>query len=218
MANTNINKAQFNATSAKAFRTIMAKWADAHGNINERILSKQDFVKARRMLIASNQDAIDGKTTAIGKTVEELRAESAKFQAEIDSATAELAEFKKAQSDRITPAVNLVSDAVYQAYSAFIMDAENPELYTAYATTVRKFFEDNGVVSGDVTVQALCAKTGADRASARYEFKNGTTTKAMTKSKFVDLFIRSLCDIMRSANALPEYKYAYVPQKDREKK
>ena len=215
---TKTNKAQFNVKEAKDFRATMAKWADAHGNINEKILSKQDFVKARRALILSNQDAIDGKTTLVGRTIDEVKAENVKFEAEIDKASAELAEYKKAQSDRIAPAVALVTDAIYKAYSAFIMDAENAELYTAYATAVRKFFEDNGVVSGDVTVQALCAKTGADRASARYEFKNGTTTKAMTKSKFVDLFIRSLCDIMRSVNALPEYKYSYVPMKDREKK
>lgn len=215
---TNTNKAQFNATSAKAFRTTMAKWADAHGNINEKILSKQDFVKARRALIMSNQDAIDGKVTLVGRTIDEVKAESVKFQAEIDRASAELAEYKKAQTDRTAPALALVADGIYQAYSAFIMDAEDADLYTAYANAVRKFFEDNGVISGDVTVQALCAKTGADRASARAEFKTGKTTKAMSKSKFKDLFIRSLCDIMRSVNALPEYKYQYVPQKDREQK
>lgn len=215
---TNTNKAQFNVKEAKKFRETMAKWADAHGNINEKILSKQDFVKARRALILSNQDAINGKTTLIGKTVEEVQAESAKFQAEIDKASAELAEYKKAQSDRVIPALALVTDDIFNAYAKFIMDAENAELYTAYATTVRKFFENNGVISGDVTVQALCAKTGADRASARAEFKTGKTTKAMSKSKFKDLFIRSLCDIMRSVNALPEYKYAYVPMKDREQK
>ena len=77
---TNTKKAQFNVKEAKAFREIMAKWSDAHGNINEKILAKQDFVKARLALIASNQDAIDGKTTLIGKTVEEVKAESAKFQ------------------------------------------------------------------------------------------------------------------------------------------
>ena len=212
---TNTNKAQFNVKGAKDFRATMAKWADAHGNINERILSKQDFVKARRALILSNQDAIDGKTTLVGKTVEEVRAESAKFQAEIDRANSELAEYKQAQSDRVAPALALVTDEIFDAYAKFIMDAENPELYTAYATAVRKFFEDNGVVSGDVTVQAVCAKTGADRASARAEFKTGKATKAMSKAKFKDLFIRSLCDIMRTVNALPEYKYQYVPQKDR---
>lgn len=217
MTNTT-NKAQFNVKEAKDFRATMAKWADAHGNIGEKILAKQDFVKARRALILSNEDAINGKTTLVGKTIEEVRAESAKFQAEIDVATTELAEYKKAQSDRINPALALVVDDIYNAYSAFIMDAENADLYTAYAQTVSKFFTDNGVVSGDVTVQALCAKTGADRASARAEFKTGKTTKAMSKSKFKDLFVRSLCDIMRSVNALPEYKYAYVPQKDREKK
>ena len=218
MANTTNNKAQFNATTAKAFRATMAKWADAHGNINERILSKQDFVKARRALILSNQDAIDGKTTLVGKSVDEVKAESAKFEAEIAKATEELAEYKQAQADRINPALALVTDGIYDAYSAFITDAENGELYTAYATTVKTFLESNGVVSGDVTVQALCAKTGADRASARAEFKTGKTTKAMSKAKFKDLFIRSLCDIMRSVNALPEYKYQYVPQKDREQK
>ena len=212
------NRAQFNATTAKAFRVTMAKWADAHGNIGERIMAKQDFVKIRRAMILSNEDAISGKSSLIGRTVDDVKAENAKFEVEIASATAELAEFKKAQVERVAPALTLVTDDIYKAYSAFIMDAENADLYIAYADSVRKFFEKNGVVSGDATVTALCAKTGADRASARYEFKNGTTTKAMTKAKFTDLFIRSLCDIMRTAKALPEYKYAYVPMKDREKK
>lgn len=215
---TNTNKAQFNVKEAKAFRATMAKWADAHGNINERILSKQDFVKARLALIASNKDAINGKTTLIGKTVEEVQAESDKFQAEIDKATEELAEYKKAQSDRVNPALALVTDSMFEAYSAYIMDAENADLWTKYAAEVELFFATNGVVSGQATVSALIAKTGADPASARAEFKTGKTTKAMSKGKFKDLFIRSLCDIMRTANALPEYKYTYVPMKDREQK
>ena len=216
MANT--NRAQFNVNEAKAFRATMAKWADAHGNINEKILAKQDFVKARLALIASNQDAIDGKSTLVGKTVDEVKAESERFQAEIKKANDELAEYKKAQADRIAPAIALVTESMYKAYADFIMDAEDGEKYTVYAQAVTKFFTDNGVVSGDVTVQALCAKTGADRASARGEFKTGKTTKAMSKNKFQDLFIRSLCDIMRAVNALPEYKYAYIPLKDRKNK
>lgn len=211
-------KAQFNVKEAKKFREIMAKWSDAHGNINEKILAKQDFVKARLALIASNEDAINGKTTLIGKTVEEVQAESARFQSEIDKATEELAEYKKAQTDRLAPALALVTDSMYSAYAEFIMDAEDAELRTKYEAEVELFFATNGVISGPATVSALCAKTGSDKSSARYEYKKGTLTKAMTKAKFADIFIRSLRDIMRSANALPEYKYTYVPMKDREQK
>ena len=42
-----MKKAQFNTKEAKEFRTTMAKWADAHGNINEKILAKQDLVLNR---------------------------------------------------------------------------------------------------------------------------------------------------------------------------
>ena len=210
-----MKKAQFNTKEAKDFRTIMAKWADAHGNINEKILSKQDFVNARMKMIASNQDAIDGKTTLVGKTVEAVKAENDAFRAEIEKATAELAEYKKAQADRLTPCLALVTDALYDAYAKAIMNGESDDDVNAYAKQVETFLTTNGVVSGEATVRAIMAKTGADRASARYEYKNGTATKAMTKVKFKDLFIRSLADLMRQANALPEYKYAYVPMKDR---
>lgn len=213
-----MKKAQFNVKEAKEFRTIMAKWADAHGALNEKILSKQDFVKARKTMMASNQDAIDGKTTLIGKSVADLVAENQRYQSEIEKASVELAEFRKAQADRVNPALALVGDSLYKAYATAVMDGEDTDKVVAYAAEIDIFFATNGVVSGEATVNALMGKTGADRASARYEYKNGTATKAMAKAKFKDLFIRSLCDIMRQAQALPEYKYSYVPMAEREKK
>ena len=211
------NKAQFNVKEAKEFRAIMGKYADACGAINTRIMQKQDFVNGRKSVIASNLDAIEGRVTSIGKTVEELIAENNRLQSEIESASKELAEFKSAQSDRLNSALNLITEPMYKAYSEFIMDSEDGDKYEKYATEVSEFLSRNGVVVGDCTVSALCASNGNNEASAKKSYKTGKETSANSRQKFAKIFLKKLVDIMRSANALPEYKYAYIPLKEREK-
>src|SRR5574344_256643 len=70
---------QFNATSAKSFRTTLAKWHNATFKIADEILAKNDRVKALRTLIDSNSKLIDklnnGESIIGNKSITDLQSE-----------------------------------------------------------------------------------------------------------------------------------------------
>lgn len=120
---------QFNTTSAKSFRTILAKWHNATFEIADELLQKSDRVKALRTLIASNESMLEklakGETLITKKTSSELTAEIEAFNAKIDAENKAMSEYRKAQTSRLEGAENLVSKTLYESYTS-----QDKTLYT----------------------------------------------------------------------------------------
>ena len=207
---------QFNASTAKSFRETMAKWGNAQFDIAEEIMRKTDRVKAHQIIINSNNDRIaqlkDGKTLIGNPTVESIEAENAELTAKIEKENANLAEFKKAQADRLSLGEKLITTELYDAYKSFSEDDEEDKLHDAIAD----FLTANGVEPREKTVYALIRKSGGDKSnSARNKVKTGKQNGVQSKAVWTKIFLGALYDVM--GDAIPKYKFTYV-LKDKRKK
>lgn len=215
------SKAQFNVTSAKAFRATIAKYDSARVDIAQEIASRNDRVASLKGMIVTNNDRV-AKLDPVkdAHKIADIQAETLKFEDRIATANAELDEYKKAQSARFADALALVTEELYKAYAEFTVDAENAEKREILSETLHHFFADNGVLSGQVTVDALIAtmgNKGNGYSGKKGEYATGNCLKAKAIKTFKADFLLNLIHIMRKVNALPTAKYTYVPVKMRNK-
>lgn len=207
---------QFNASTAKSFRETMAKWGNAQFDIAEELLRKSDRVKAHQTIMSTNEDLInklkEGKSIIGGHTIESLTAENVAIKEKIDKENANMAEFKKAQSDRLSLGEKLVTSKLYDAYKSFSEDDDEDKLYDAIAD----FLTDNGVEPRHKTVYALVRKSGGDKSnSARNKVKTGKQNGVQSKTVWTRIFLGALYDVM--GDAIPKYKFTYVLKENRPK-
>ena len=198
---------QFNATSAKSFRTTLAKWHNATFKIADELLAKNDRVKALRTLIDSNSKLIDklnnGESIIGDKSLSDLQSEIDTWNASIQSENDAMAELRKAQSDRMSKAEELVSKDLYNAY------AESFDTTTdAYTLAIAQFLADNGIEPCIDTINTLIASVGKKTNSARNMCKTGKHNGTFSYNQWRKIFLGELCDLM--GDTLPIYKFAYV--------
>ena len=198
---------QFNATSAKSFRTTLAKWHNATFKIADELLAKNDRVKALRTLIDSNSKLIDklnnGESIIGDKSLSDLQSEIDTWNASIQSENDAMAELRKAQSDRMSKAEDLVSKDLYNAY------AESFDATTdAYTLAIAQFLSDNGIEPCIDTINTLIASVGKKTNSARNMCKTGKHNGVFAYQQWRKIFLGELCDLM--GDTLPIYKFAYV--------
>ena len=198
---------QFNATSAKAFRTTLAKWHNATFKIADELLAKNDRVKALRTLIDSNTKLIDklnnGESIIGDKSLAELQSEIDTWNASIQSENDAMAELRKAQSDRMSKAEELVSKDLYNAYVESVNATTD-----AYTLAIAQFLTDNGIEPCIDTINALIASVGKKTNSARNMCKTGKHNGTFSFNQWRKIFLGELCDMM--GDALPIYKFTYV--------
>ena len=198
---------QFNATSAKSFRTTLAKWHNATFKIADELLAKNDRVKALRTLIDSNNALIDklnnGESIIANKSITDLQSEIDTWNASIKSENDAIAELRKAQSDRMSKAEELVSKDLYNAYVKSITDFS-----TDYNLAIAQFLSDNGIEPCINTINTLIASVGKKTNSARNMCKTGKHNGTFSYNQWRKIFLGELCDIM--GDTLPIYKFAYV--------
>ena len=198
---------QFNATSAKSFRTTLAKWHNATFKIADELLAKNDRVKALRTLIDSNTKLIDklnnGESIIGSKSVSDLQSEIDTWNESIQSENDAMAELRKAQSDRMSKAEDLVSKTLYELYVA-CMDTEKDE----YILGIAMFLSANGIEPCIDTINALIASVGKKTNSARNMCKTGKHNGTFSYNQWRKIFLGELCDMM--GDTLPIYKFAYV--------
>ena len=198
---------QFNATSAKSFRTTLAKWHNATFKIADELLAKNDRVKALRTLIDSNSKLIDklnnGESIIGSKSVADLQSEIDTWNASIQSENDAMAELRKAQSDRLSKAEELVSKDLYNAYAKSIVDFS-----TDYNLAIAQFLADNGIEPCIDTINTLIASVGKKTNSARNMCKTGKHNGTFSYNQWRKIFLGELCDMM--GDTLPIYKFAYV--------
>lgn len=205
---------QFNATSAKSFRTTLAKWHNATFKIADELLAKNDRVKALRTLIDSNSKLIDklnnGESIIGNKSVSDLQSEIDTWNASIQSENDAMAELRKAQSDRMRKAEDLVSKDLYNAYVKSIADFS-----TDYNLAIAQFLADNGIEPCIDTINTLIASVGKKTNSARNMCKTGKHNGVFAYNQWRKIFLGELCDLM--GDTLPIYKFAYVLSDKRNK-
>lgn len=202
---------QFNATSAKKFRSTLAKWHNATFKIADELLAKNDRVKALRTLIDSNNALIDklnkGESIIGSKTVAELQTEIDAWSASIDKENSAMAEYRKAQSARFKEAEDLVSKSIYEAYCG--------EGEVSYTDAIATFLSDNGIEPCKGTIGLLILAIGKKSASARQMCKSGKHNTTFSFQQWRKIFLGELCDMM--GDCLPLYKFAYVLKDNRKK-
>ena len=198
---------QFNATSAKSFRTTLAKWHNATFKIADELLAKNDRVKALRTLIDSNTKLIDklnnGESIIANKSVSDLQSEIDAWNNSIKSENDAMAELRKAQSDRMSKAEELVSKDLYNAYVKSITDFS-----TDYNLAIAQSLSDNGIEPRIDTINTLIASVGKKTNSARNMCKTGKHNGVFSYNQWRKIFLGELCDMM--GDTLPIYKFAYV--------
>lgn len=208
-------KCQFNASSAKNFRTVLAKWHNATFEIADELLQKNDRVSALRKLIATNDDLIkkieNGQTVIGGRTAEEVRTESADLQKKIDAENSAMAEYRKAQADRLKSGEDLVSKSLFEAYEKYV---DSPYDST-YFDAIAMFLQTNGVEPAHETIKTLAGAVSKKSASARQMCKSGKHNTAFSFVQWRKIFLGELCDMM--GDCLPLYKFIYVLKENRKK-
>ena len=205
---------QFNATSAKSFRTILAKWHNATFKIADELLAKNDRVKALRTLIESNSKLIDklnnGESIIGSKSLADLQSEIDTWNESIQSENDAMAELRKAQSDRMSKAEGLVSKGLYNAYVESVNATTD-----AYTLAIAQFLSDNGIEPCADTINTLIAAVGKKTNSARNMCTTGTHNGTFSYNQWRKIFLGELCDLM--GDTLPLYKFAYVLSDKRNK-
>ena len=205
---------QFNATSAKAFRATLAKWHNATFKIADELLAKNDRVKALRTLIDSNNALIDklnnGESIIGDKSLADLQSEIDTWEKSIQSENDAMAELRKAQSDRMSKAEDLVSKDLYNAY----VESVNATTDT-YTLAIAQFLPDNGHEACIDTINTLIASVGKKTNSARNMCKTGKHNGVFAYNQWRKIFLGELCDMM--GDALPIYKFTYVLSDKRKK-
>lgn len=205
---------QFNATSAKSFRTTLAKWHNATFEIADELLAKNDRVKNYRGLITSNLALIDklnkGETIISNKSIEELQSEIDTWITSIDKENADMTEYRNTQKSRIEEGEKLIDKSIYEEYVTTI-DTDK----TTYVNAIANFLQSNGVTPCTDTINTLIASVGKKSASARQSCKTGKHNTTFSFPQWRKVFLGELCDIM--GDALPLYKFTYVLKDNRKK-
>lgn len=195
---------QFNAESAKKFRSTLAKWHNASFEIADELLQKNDRVKALRTLVKSNDTLIEklnkGESIIGSKTVAELQTEIDGWNEQIATENAQMAEYRKAQSARFKEAEDLVSKSIYEAYCG--------ESEVSYTDAIATFLSNNGIEPCKGTIGLLILAIGKKSASARQMCKSGKHNTTFSFQQWRKIFLGELCDIM--GDCLPLYKFTYV--------
>ena len=198
---------QFNTTSAKSFRTTLAKWHNATFKIADELLAKNDRVKALRTLIDSNTKLIEklnnGESIIGNKSVADLQSEIDTWNNSIKSENDAMAELRKAQSDRMSKAEDLISKDLYNAY----VESVNATTDT-YTLAIAQFLADNGLEPCIDTINTLIASVGKKTNSARNMCKTKKHNGVFSYNQWRKIFLGELCDMM--GDTLPIYKFAYV--------
>lgn len=203
---------QFNVKTAKDLRVTLAKWHNATFEIADELLAKNDRVKALRTLIDSNNALIakleKGESIISDKSITDLQTENAEFEAKIKSENDAMAEYRKAQSDRLESAEKLVTKELYNAYVG------TDDL--SYFDAIAQFLSDNGITPCKGTITLLVLAIGKKTNSARNMCKTGKHNGNFAFNQWRKIFLGELCDMM--GDTLPLYKFKYELKSNRKSK
>lgn len=205
---------QFNATSAKAFRSTMSKWHDADFDLAEKIMDKTDRVNGIRAMLNTNKSDLEKLAKGEGGVLREksaIESEIADFESRIKAENDALAEYRKAQADRYEGARSLLNKDLHKAYVNYVTLGDRD----TYVEALANWLDAQGLEPAMGTLDKFVAAVGKKKNSARQKVKTGQHNGAVSYQAWRDIFLGEVCDVM--GDALPLYKFTYVLKDERKK-
>ena len=219
MTNTTIKNGSmdFSVKTAKAFRDGLAMYHNATFEIADQILQVGETVKSLQTLISTNRDKVEridkGDTSVIGNRAD-LVDEIDTFTLKVETYKSQLAEYKKAQADRLDKGYALLTDELYNAYLDYI-DGKDP------SEAIAEWFSAQGLEPTYEGIDLVMRACGKKKTSARQKCKTGKHLGNLTKKAWRDIFLGAICDELTQDEEhpiIPIYKFQYVLKDKRTKK
>lgn len=205
-------KMQFNVKSAKGFRDTLAKWHNADFELAVALDVKSANVTTFKAIIKTDEEQItklENGEKVIGKTMEELVAEIADFDARIKAESDTIAELREVQKTRLESAYALLNKDLHKAYVGYITEEKREE----YVDALAQFFTNNGLEPTIDGINAFIACVGKKKATTRKKIASGKHNDAFSYNQWRDIFLGELCDVM--GESLPIDKFIYKTMEER---
>lgn len=209
------NNIQFNATSLKKFRGVVAKYYVAKNEVKDFILTNTVIVNGLKAALSADEDDI--KRLDNGETVIRDRAtiESsiADLTAKLEARSNALASARERSAKACADAESLITPALYDAYVSYV-EAKGDGDEVAYATAIAEWLKAQGAT--DATPEncmGFVGLVGLKNTSARAGLKDDLhrLTKAQSVKVFTTLFVGALADNLVNSNLVSVAKYKFVP-------
>ena len=217
--NVESGKCQWNVKTASKFRSALAKWHNADFELAEELNKRSDAAAKYRAGITTNRALLEdlkaGKSIIGNMTEKEINAEIEEYEEKIEKLNAHIKEFRTVQQDRFEKGYSVIPDSLYPIYKEYAENLLDPAYRERYYDAIAEFLYINGVTPADETINALCNAVGQRSNINKNKFKTVKHNGANAKTAWKKIFIGLLCDIM--GDALPLFKFKYVPMSEREK-
>lgn len=210
---------QLNTKELKNFRDTIAKWHIADFDCKDERITKATVIKSYQGLIETNETKI-GKLKGPENEVErkDLRAEIKSFEQKIQSEKDRVKAHVDAQQKNFDAGRALVTDALVEAFEAYLDNIYDDANETALLEAVVAFFTDNGAKGVTVDdVKKYIRPIGRKGASARMSCLSGKHTTREKGNKLKDAFLGGLCDDPAFISLLPVYSWTNKIEKKAKK-
>lgn len=219
LATVNNGKCQFNTKEVKAFRTILEKYESSRKNLFDSINENKDFMNDLSRRIDTNNSLIEklekGEKIVCKKTISDLQSEIEVWENERIAYIEENSKLTQKATERESDGYALITDNLYNAYKAFIVDIDNKDLKDAYYVAIaNELLIANNVVPCMETIVAIANIVGQNRNSSTKAVKKDKLNGEYSKKAYSQLMLNGLCDSIVPIN---HTKFNYIPLKMREK-
>lgn len=199
-----MQKIQYNTTSLKNFRTIMAKYHNARHALNDYICKKSVIISGLSQAIAMDLEDYSklesGESEGIVRTMDEIKKSYTQNKSALDTAKADLKVAREKCDKATAQAEALVTDELYKGYYS-------DECAQAIATWLKA----QGAT--DATPENCACYTnfvGLRDLGAKSAFKAGALTDAKSKKAFTRTFLGAFADLLQAQGLINAYKYTFV--------
>lgn len=201
-----MSKIQYNATSAKSFRTTIAKFYVARHSIADYVLKNKASLKAWTTIAQTDSSALADLLLNGNEQIRsehEIRESLAKANAQISAINASIKKFSDKFDSAVEKANNLVTDALYKSAKADFEDGTD-----TFNAALAEWFKAQGLT--DATPENVpVLQFGAKKASAKKSCKDGVLVDFMSKKAWAEMFIRTLADQLVTDKCIDTYKYKF---------
>ena len=214
------NRIQFNATTAKAFRTTLEKYYRAMHSIADLMNKKADTVKALNALIASNDDDLSAmdKNEYIGsRKRDEIVADTTAKKAQIATAQSDYESAKKTFDNAIKDALALYTADMEKGAKKAVESFGNN--MSEWRTALSAMLRANGLTDATAdNVAQFDFLVTVRKNSARKVYKDNSLISVGAKTTSATLFLSALSEYLVSEKIITPFKHKYVPMSERNKK
>ena len=206
---------QWNATSAKAFRAICAKYHNAKHSIKDNLGLTNETISNKHKQIKTNEGLIskleNGESIIGNKSVDDLRTENEKLQNEIDTLNEQKSAYIEKQKKDTDKLIEMLKSYV---------SAKDYKSATIESMTLvfAQFLADNGLVPCKNDITRIVDAWGKREGNSNVTAMSGKLNTMVSYTQWVNVSLNEIVDIMQDANVLDAHKYTFVPKSLRDKK